>query len=102
MGRMVKDLSAVQWCPRLESMLEEILIRNAFDFKSTAKEFQRYLNSPNNPDQIQTLFFKIESRTLQLKWTDIEIRKHVIPNMQKERQEEEDEANVEDDLPPLE
>ena len=102
MGRMVKDLSAVQWCPRLEMKLEEILIRNAFDFKSTAKDFQRYINSSDNPDQIQTLFFRIDSRTLQLKWTDIEIRKHVIPKMQKDHQEEEEEANLEDDLPPLE
>ena len=83
MGRMVKDLTAVQWTPVLESHLEESLIRNAFDFKSTAKDFQRYLNSPENPDVIQTLFFKIDAKTLQLKWTDIEIRKHVIPAMQK-------------------
>jgi len=30
---MVKDLTAVQWSPGLEARLEEILIRNAFDFK---------------------------------------------------------------------
>lgn len=47
---MVKDLTAVQWSPSLENHLEEVLIRNAFDFKSTAKDFQRYLNSPENPD----------------------------------------------------
>lgn len=39
MGRMVKDLTAVQWTPSLEGKLEDMLLRNAFDFKSTAKEF---------------------------------------------------------------
>ena len=102
---MVKDLTAVSWTPRLEAQLEEILIRNAFDFKATAKDFQRYLNSDSNPDVVQTLFFKIDAKTLQLKWTDIEIRKHVIPQMQQDTKAANeavpDEA-LEDDLPPLE
>lgn len=104
LGRMVKDLTAVQWTPSLEGRLEEILIRNAFDFKSAAKEFQRYLNCPENPDVMQTVFYKIDAKTLQLKWTDIEIRKHVIPQMQQDHDNAEDGANedVEDDLPPLE
>lgn len=50
MGRMVKDLSAVEWSPKLEGQLEEILIRDAFDFKQAGKDFQRYLNSPDNPN----------------------------------------------------
>ena len=41
------------------------------------------MNSSDNPDEVQSLFFKIDAKTLQLKWTDIEIRKHVIPDMQK-------------------
>lgn len=84
MGRMVKDLSAINWNATLEGKLEDILIRNVFDFKLAAKEFQRYVNSSDNPDEAKTLFFKIDPKTLQLKWTDIEIRKHVIPTMQKE------------------
>ena len=32
-NRMVKDLTAVSWTPNVEGKLEEILIRNAFDFK---------------------------------------------------------------------
>ncbi len=39
MGRMVKDLTGVQWTPALEGKLEEILIRNAFEFKQAAKDF---------------------------------------------------------------
>ena len=39
LGRMVKDLTAVSWTPALEAKLEEMLIRNAFDFKQAGKEF---------------------------------------------------------------
>ena len=80
-GRMVKDLTGLSWTPRVEAKLEEMLINNAFDFNATAKEFQRYLNSAENPDCMPTCFFKIDAKPLQMKWTDIEIRKHVIPNM---------------------
>ena len=38
-NRMVKDLTAVPWTPNVESNLEEILVRNAFDFKMASKEF---------------------------------------------------------------
>ena len=51
-----------------------------------------------------TVFFKIDAKTLQLKWTDIEIRKHVIPQMQQEHKDEAEalsDESVEDDLPPL-
>ena len=50
MGRMVKDLTGVQWTPALEAKLEEILLRNAFELKQAAKDFQWFLNSPDNPD----------------------------------------------------
>ena len=105
MAKMVKDISALQWTPRLESQLEDILIRNAFDFKAAAKDFQHYVNNQNqNPDAIATLFFKIDHKVLQIKWTDIEIRKHVIPGQTAEiegNNNAEPEESVEDDLPPL-
>ena len=99
-GRMVKDLTGLSWTPRIEGKLEEMLINNAFDFSATAKEFQRYLNSSDNPDVMPTVYFKIDAKPLQMKWTDIEIRKHVIPNEQAKEAEGADE-DVEDDLPPL-
>ena len=39
MGRMVKDLTAVEWTPKLEAQLEDILIRNAFEFKQASRDF---------------------------------------------------------------
>ena len=38
-GKTIKGLSAVKWIPRMESDLEEMLVRNQFDFKAVAKEF---------------------------------------------------------------
>lgn len=40
--------------------------------------------------------FKIDSKTLQLRWTDIEIRRHVIPKMI-ETKELNEESKCEDD-----
>ena len=63
-GRMVKDLTGLSWTPRVEAKLEEMLINNAFDFNATAKEFQRYLNSAENPDCMPTCYFKIDAKPL--------------------------------------
>ena len=63
-GRMVKDLTAVSWTPNVEAKLEEILIRNAFDFKQAGKDFQHFMNDAGNPDSMQTVFYKIDPKTL--------------------------------------
>ena len=76
-----------------------MLLRNQFDFVATAKEFQRYLNS-NELSNASNDFYKIDSKQLQLRWTDIEIKRHVIPALPKE--EEKNSDDEEDDLPPLE
>lgn len=44
-GKQVLDIKSLYWSTALENTLEEMLIRNVFDFAATAKEFQRYLNS---------------------------------------------------------
>lgn len=77
-GLEVRDLSQVRWSPKLEATLEEILIRNQFDFKATSREFQRLLNRDEGTN---TTVYKIDSKTLQLRWTDIEIRRYVMPKM---------------------
>jgi len=77
-GKVIKDLFQVKWAPKLESELENMLVRNVFDFVATSKEFQRYLNS-NELSNASNDFYQIDSKMLQQKWTDIEIRKHMIP-----------------------
>ena len=41
--------------------------------------------------------FKIDAKSLQLRWTDIEIRRHVIPKMIEANKLAEESAPVEDD-----
>ena len=59
-GKQKADLAQVKWTPKLEATLEEILIRNQFDFKLTAKEFQRYLNVIEDGDK----FYIIDGKNL--------------------------------------
>ena len=96
----------MKWVPKLEADLEEMLVRNQFDFIGAAKEFQRYLNSNELSSPTNNTFYKIDAKTLQLKWTDIEIRKHVIPTLNKEEDQEDElsdeDQNEGDELPPLE
>ena len=65
------------------------------------------MNDGSNLDSLRTVFYKIDAKTLQLKWTEIEVRKHVMPQMQQENSAvgvagDDDEEGLEDDLPPLE
>lgn len=101
-GFTIKDLSQVRWTPRLESILEEMLIRNQFDFKNAAKEFERTLNKDEPRDSAS--MYKIDGKTLQLRWTDIEIRRHVIPKMMEKNKLDDLQQAAEDneELPPLE
>lgn len=84
-GFTIKDLSQVKWTPKLEASLEEMLVRNQFDFKSSAKEFERQLNKAEVA--ANKTMFRIDAKTLQLRWTDIEIRRHVMPKMHKEEED---------------
>jgi hypothetical protein len=61
-----------------------MLVRNQFDFKPAAKEFERMLNK--NEVGIK---FRIDGKTLQLKWTDIEIRRHMLQSMQQPEDDDE-------------
>lgn len=77
-GIVCKSLNEIKWTPKLEVQLEEILVSSGFDFNNAAKEFCRVLNR----DEATTYsMFKFDGKALQLKWTDIEIRRHVIPKM---------------------
>ena len=73
-------------------------MKNYFDFNKSAKEFSSIVNSEENK-----VWYQIDSKALQLRWTDIEIRNHRMPKFNDEEhkgQENEDEND--DSLPPLE
>jgi hypothetical protein len=72
------------------------LIKNQFNFTSASREFSRLVNKDPNSE----VYYQVDKKTLQLRWTDVEIRKYRMAaskdNSQQETGEDEDE-----DLPPL-
>lgn len=72
----MKDLNQVRWSPRLEAELEKILVEAQFDFKKAAKVFQQAVNRDEGTNN---LMFRIRSKELQMRWTDIEMRRHGVP-----------------------
>ena len=65
-NRVQKDFL---WTPKNEAKLEEILMKNEFEFKAAAREFCEYINKDSEE------YFEITQKAIQLRWTDIEIRK---------------------------
>lgn len=47
-------------------------MKNFFDFNATAKEFSRTINANVDEDK----WYAVDAKSLQLRWTDIEIRKY--------------------------
>ena len=60
-----------KWTDEGESLLEECLIKVAFDFDQAAEVFEKRLNKP-----LKDVYYKFTPKQLQLRWTDIEIRKY--------------------------
>ena len=119
-----KKLSMQQfkWTPTTEALLEEILMRHYFDFHAAAKEFSKAINdthSQTGDNAVEEqVYYQIDPKSLQLRWTDIEIRKYRLPQHQSNSptrnytSEDVSGSNnsrsqplpedIEDDLPPLE
>lgn len=73
-------------------------MRNFFDFNASAREFSKVVNN----DPTDTKWYQIDAKSLQLRWTDIEIRKYRLGANNSQSQQEEVEAEQDDPLPPLE
>jgi len=58
-------------------LLEKTLLKHLFNFKLAAREISRQVNDDNSNN-----WFQIDARILQARWTDIELRNHVLPNLQ--------------------
>ena len=93
-------------------MLEEILVKNLFDFQAATREFTNIINSGETKnEQGEPIYYKIDPKSLQLRWTDIEIRKYRLrqgkPSEESKSQDKSSTHSTindeeEDDLPPLE
>ena len=97
-----------KWTQQNESLLEEILMKHYFDFNSASKEFSQIINdSLSKTVGGEQVGYQIDAKSLQLRWTDIEIRKYRLnqgssqPDEEEELKEESG-TTLEDDLPPLE
>lgn len=74
-GVTIKTLQDVKWTPELESVLEDALISAEFNFEQAAEIVSDRLNKDLG-DNFTT--YRVDSKSLQLKWTDIEIRQYTM------------------------
>ena len=65
-----------KWTPKTEAKLEEILMKHEFEFKAASREFCEYINKDTEE------YYEITAKTIQLRWTDIEIRKFRMESQQ--------------------
>ena len=82
-----------KWTPKHEHELEELLVKHSFDFKAATRDFLRLINSLDE-DQ----FYEMDTKTLQLRWTDIEIRKYRLNNAASSNMDFAEEEDNLDDL----
>jgi hypothetical protein len=69
------SMQQFKWTPETEELLEETLMSNFFDFHATAKQFSKKINESLVHTEGQ-VWYNIDAKSLQLRWTDIEIRKY--------------------------
>ena len=65
-----REKNKFNWTPEAEEQLEDVLIKNQFDFRAASREFCKLIN------QNSAIFYSMDVKQLQLRWTDIEIRKY--------------------------
>lgn len=71
-----EEREMMKWTPFYEEALEESLLKSMFDFEGAARELSHMVNDPAEIEEGRAKFVDITAKTLQLKWTDIEIRQH--------------------------
>ena len=75
--RKMISMQQFKWTPETEDLLEETLMSNFFDFHATAKQFSKKINESLTQNEGQDkVWYNIDAKSLQLRWTDIEIRKY--------------------------
>lgn len=76
--RKVMTMQQFKWTPENEELLEQVLMKNFFDFHASAKEFSKIINENFSISEAgsEKVWYNIDAKSLQLRWTDIEIRKY--------------------------
>mmetsp|Transcript_18846 Transcript_18846/g.18514 ORF Transcript_18846/g.18514 Transcript_18846/m.18514 type:complete len:384 (-) Transcript_18846:24-1175(-) len=88
-----------KWDEFYENKLEEILIQHMFDFTKAAHEFSSMVNNFEDDSPENRFYYEINPKILQMKWTDVEIKKYRIVEFTKDKEDQEEDS--EEDLPPL-
>lgn len=81
------------WDEFYENKLEEILITNMFDFTKSAYDFSNLVNNFDDMPIHDRFYYEITPKILQMKWTDVEIKKFRIQEFKKDREEDIQYAN---------
>ena len=89
-----REKNKFNWTPEAEEQLEDVLIKNQFDFRAASREFCKLIN------QNSAMFYSMDVKQLQLRWTDIEIRKYRLPTDDQRNLSGEEESTA--DVPRLE
>jgi len=82
-----------KWTEYYENKLEELLITHMFDFIKAAYEFSSIVN--NFEDENVRFYYEITPKILQMKWTDVEIKKYRIHEFTKDQEEDFDDQKDE-------
>ena len=91
------------WDEFYENKLEEILITHMFDFTKAAYDFSTMVNNFDEKQGDDRFYFEITPKILQMKWTDIEIKKFRMQEFVKDREEDQEYLNRRDEeVPDLE
>ena len=90
-----------KWDEFYENKLEELLIQHMFDFVKAAQEFSAMVNNFDDDSPENRFYYEITPKILQMKWTDVEIKKYRILEFTKNEKDEESKSESDEDLPDI-
>jgi hypothetical protein len=73
-----------------------------FDFIKAAHDLSSMVNNFDDENQEDKFYYEITPKILQMKWTDIEIKKYRLHEFTKEKTGELEEESEDEDLPDIE
>jgi hypothetical protein len=91
-----------KWTEFYEDKLEELLIKHMFDFIRAAQEFSAMVNNFDDENEQNKFYYEITPKILQMKWTDVEIKKYRIHEFTKDKEDLDDEESEDEEVPDVE
>lgn len=85
-----------KWTEFYEGKLEELLVNHMFDFITASHEFSAMVNNFEDETREDKFYYEITPKILQMKWTDVEIKKYRMHELTKDKDEELEESDEEE------